>query len=90
VYRKTAGLVLLPAGVVTTTWAGPAAWGGVVAVIWVDEFTVKLVAGVPPKVTAVAPVNAVPMIVTAVPPLVGPMVGWIDAIAGTWGAWYTK
>jgi len=45
---------------------------GTVAVIWVSEFTVKL-AGTRKKVTAVAPVKLVPVIVTVVPivPLAG-------------------
>ena len=41
----------------------------------VAEFTVKLAADVPPKVTDVAPVKLVPVIVTEVPPAVGPAVG---------------
>jgi hypothetical protein len=45
------------------------------AVIEVSELTVKLVAEMPPKVTALAPVNAVPVIVTDVPPAVLPLVG---------------
>ena len=48
----------------------------------VAELTVKLVAAVAPKVTAVAPVNPVPVIVTVVPPGVGPAVGEIDVTAG--------
>ena len=41
---------------------------GAVAVILVLETTVKLVAGVEPKVTAVAPVKLVPVMVMVVPP----------------------
>ena len=52
------------AGVVTVTSTVPAAWAGVVAVIWVAETTVKLVAAVAPKSTAVAPVKLVPVMVT--------------------------
>ena len=37
--------------------------------------TVKLLAGVEPKLTAVAPVKPVPVIVTTVPPATGPEVG---------------
>ncbi len=36
--------------------------------IWVAETTVKLVAAVAPKLTAVAPVKPVPVMVTVVPP----------------------
>jgi hypothetical protein len=46
---------------------------GTVAVICVAEFTLKLVAAMPPNVTLVAPVKAVPVIVTGVP--TGPLVG---------------
>jgi hypothetical protein len=52
---------------------------GTVAVIWVAEFTAKL-ARTPPNRTAVAPVNAVPVIVTAVP--VRPLVGANEEIVG--------
>ena len=55
---------------------------GDVAVIWVAELTVKVVAAVAPKITAVAPVNPVPVIVTVVPPDVGPDVGEIEVAAG--------
>jgi hypothetical protein len=52
-------------------------------VISVADCTVKLVAAAAPKVTSVAPVNAVPVTVTVVPPAVGPDVGEIAVIAGT-------
>ena len=55
---------------------------GDVAVIWVAELTVNPVAGVAPKFTAVAPVRLVPVIVTDVPPVVGPAVGEIDVTVG--------
>ncbi len=45
------------------------------AVIWVAESTVNEVAAVAPKVTAVAPVKPVPVIVTEVPPACGPLFG---------------
>ena len=54
------------------TWTVPAEPAGAVAVIWVEETTVKLVAAVVPKVTAVAPVNVAPVMVTVVPPSVEP------------------
>jgi hypothetical protein len=64
-------LVPVPPGPVTAM--GPvAAPAGTVAVIWVAELTVKG-AGVPPTVTAVAPVNPVPVSVTEAPAL--PVVG---------------
>ena len=40
-----------------------------------SELTTKLVAGVAPKLTAVAPVKRVPVMVTLVPPAVGPKLG---------------
>src|SRR5438309_10722150 len=65
-------LVAVPADVVTRI--GPVvAPLGTVAVITVSEVTVKLAALTPLNVTAVAPVKAVPVIVTVFPtcPLVG-------------------
>ena len=53
--------VALPQGVVTTTLTTTAPWAGVVAVIEVSLFTVND-ADVPPMVTTVAPVKAVPVI----------------------------
>ena len=41
---------------------------GVLQVIVVGLNTKTLVAGIPPNVTEVAPVNAIPVILTAVPP----------------------
>lgn len=67
--------VPLPLGVVTTMSTLPATCAGVVAVIVVALVTVKLAAGALPKVTAVAPVNCLPAIVTTVPPAVGPLPG---------------
>jgi len=60
---------------VTVTSTLPAAWAGLVAVIWVSELTVKLVALVVPNLTAVAPVKPQPVIVTTVPPDCGPLLG---------------
>src|SRR5215813_12767219 len=65
---------LVPPAVVTVMSTVPAFATGETALIDVSPFTVKLAAGVPPKPTAVAPVNPVPPIVTAVPPAVGPEV----------------
>jgi hypothetical protein len=44
-------------------------------VIEVALLTVKSVAGVPPKFTAVVPVKPVPVMVTVVPPATGPDAG---------------
>ena len=56
--------------------------GGEVAVIEVAEMTVTLVALVAPNFTAVAPDNEVPVMVTDVPPVVGPAFGATDVTAG--------
>jgi hypothetical protein len=55
---------------------------GDVAVICVAELTVKLVAAAAPKVTPVATVKPVPVIVTVVPPVAGPDVGEIEVTVG--------
>ncbi|KRB26618.1 hypothetical protein ASD94_14070 [Acidovorax sp. Root70] len=74
-------VALVPPVVVTRTSTVPVP-AGAVAVICVAEFTVKPVAGAAPKLTAVAPVKFVPVMVTDVPPPVGPAVGEIDVTAG--------
>ena len=68
-------VALVPPIVVTVMSTVPAAWAGEVAVMDVALLTVKLVAAVPPKLTALAPVNPVPVIVTDVPPVDGPLSG---------------
>jgi hypothetical protein len=68
---------------VTITFPAPAAWAGVIAVIDEVLTTVNVVASVPPKVTAVAPViKFAPEIVTAVPPLIRPYAGVILLVVG--------
>jgi hypothetical protein len=76
---KSAVLVAEPAGVVTLILPVVAPVG-TVAVIWVAESTWKVVAFVVLKVTVVAPVKPVPVILTDVP--IGPNVGVNDVIAG--------
>lgn len=75
-------MLLAPPPVVTIMLAGPAAEAGVEQVIVVLFTTVRDVALTPPKVTEVAPVNDVPVIVTLVPPSVLPDDGEILAIVG--------
>jgi hypothetical protein len=72
-------LVPVPLGVVTLILpvSAPA---GTVAVILVAESTEKLVAVTPPNFTEVAPVKAVPLMVTTVP--TGPLAGVKDVIVG--------
>ena len=71
----------MPNTVVTLTSTVPVP-AGEVAVIDVAELTVKPVAGVAPKLTAVAPVKPVPVMVTEVPPAVGPVVGVVEVTVG--------
>lgn len=68
--------------VVTVTSTDPADSAGEVAVTWVAEFTVKLVAAVVPNFTALAPVKLVPVMVTLVPPDVGPEEGLTAVTVG--------
>ena len=64
----------MPPAVVTVTSTVPAP-AGEVAVIEVALFTVTLVAAVAPNFTVAALVKFVPVMLTAVPPAVGPLVG---------------
>src|SRR6266508_3284823 len=75
---KFMALVPVPPGVVTLILPVTAPTG-TAAVICVAEFTTKL-ARAPPNRTSVAPVKAVPVIVTAVPVL--PRVGENEEIVG--------
>jgi hypothetical protein len=59
-----------------------AAHGGEIAVICVSESTVKDVAGLAPNITAVAPVKCLPVIMTDVPPVAGPLFGLRPVING--------
>ena len=60
---------------VTVTVTAPALPAGVVAVMVVLFTTTTLVAAVPPKVTVAPAAKLVPVIVTAVPPAVDPVLG---------------
>jgi hypothetical protein len=71
-----------PLGVVTLMSGVLGGEAGAVAVIDVSDVTVKLVAGVPPKSTAVAPVKAVPVMVTDAPPAVVPTTGETTVTVG--------
>src|SRR5262249_20192628 len=66
----------------------PALAAGEVAVIEVSSFTVKVVAPTLPKFTADAPTKPLPVIVTLVPPAIGPEVGSTFATVG--GATYVN
>jgi len=56
--------------------------GGVVAVMVVLLTTVTPVAAVPPKATVAPETKLVPVMVTLVPPVVGPEVGEIEETVG--------
>src|SRR5665213_2262560 len=66
----------------TTIAVLPADSAGAVAVTWVSDTTVNVVAGIEPNVTAVTPVKPEPVTVTLVPPAMGPLVGLIAVIVG--------
>jgi hypothetical protein len=85
-YVKPAGSVpLCPPEFVTTTLTAPAARAGVVAVIEVLFTTTTLVAAAPPKLTPAPAAKPVPVMVTAVPPLVGPELGLTRVTVGGGG-----
>jgi hypothetical protein len=72
----------VPAKVVTVRATVAATCGGATAVMLVSLVTVKLAAGTPPKVTAVAPVKPLPVSVTGVPPLLLPLAGLTAVTVG--------
>jgi hypothetical protein len=91
---KTTLLLLVPVGVVTVTkYVVPVVMAGETAVMLVDPITLTFVAGtvglpaVPPdsstKLTVAPVTKPVPVIVTAVPPDVGPTAGDTKATTGT-------
>ena len=71
-----------PPAVVTTIVFAPADPAGVNAVMEVALTTFTLVAATPPTVTPLAPVKLVPVMVIAVPPVVGPEVGLTLTMVG--------
>jgi hypothetical protein len=81
VNRSALEVAVVPPAVVTCTSTVPEPAGDV-AVIEVGLSTVKLAAAVEPKLTAVAPARSVPVIVTNVPPAVGPALGETAPTAG--------
>ena len=80
IIEKIAVLTAVPFAVVTlmVPFRAPV---GTAAVIWESEMTVKVVAAIPLKATAVAPVNENPEMVTGVPTT--PLAGAKDVIEGT-------
>ena len=71
----------MPPTAVTRTSTVPVP-AGAVAVICVALLTVKPVAAEPPKFTAVALVKPEPLMVTVVPPVLGPVVGEMPVTVG--------
>ncbi len=71
----------LPYGVVTVRLTEPDP-AGATAVIDVEELIVKLVAAAVPNWTWVAPLRFVPVMVTVVPPAVGPRLGLTLVMVG--------
>lgn len=71
-----------PPGVVTVTSTVPALSAGEVTVIAVADSAVMM-PGVAPKLTAEADERLAPLMVTEVPPTVGPLIGLIPVTEGT-------
>ena len=76
-------MALVPPGVVTVTSVTAAAWAGDLTVILVGETREKgVVFFVDPNLTAVAPENPLPVIVTTVLPAKGPLFGVMPVTFG--------
>ena len=76
-------VALAPSGAITCTHTARAVLdGGAIAVIEPSAATVKLLAGVAPKSTAVALARRIPVRWTAVPPAVDPLLGLSDSTIG--------
>jgi hypothetical protein len=67
-------MALVPPGVVTLTSTVPVP-AGEVAVIWDGLLTVKEPAALPPKLTALTTKKLLPLMITLVPPDIGPVFG---------------
>jgi hypothetical protein len=76
----------VPADVVTVISTVPGDSAGAVALMDVALETVNVVAAIPPNFTAIAPVKAVPVIVTKLPPVVNPDGGETPVTTGIAGA----
>jgi hypothetical protein len=82
VYWSAALVEDVPPVLVTVMSTVPADPAGATAVICVAEFTVTLVAVVDPNLTVLPDENPLPVIVTVVPPAVGPAAGLTAATVG--------
>ena len=75
-------ITLAPDAVTTTMSTGPAPLAGDVATMDVSDTTVNVVAATDPNLTADAPEKFEPVIVTDVPPAIGPTAGLTPATTG--------
>src|SRR6202790_5136741 len=75
----------VPPGVVTVTSTVAAASAGEVMEMDVAELTTRPVPATVPNFTTVAPVKPVPVTVTGVPPVVGPLLGLTPVTVGRGG-----
>jgi hypothetical protein len=73
---------LVPLAVVTVTSTVPSEPAGTTAMIWVGPVTVNDLAFVALNLTDIAPIKLVPVIVTDVPPAVGPVLGLMALTVG--------
>jgi hypothetical protein len=73
----------VPAEFVTRMFVDPELRAGEATLIAVSESTVNVGAFVDPKRTCVVPLNPVPVTVTVVPPVVGPLCGATPVMTGT-------
>jgi hypothetical protein len=84
VYWSAALVVLVPPSVATVTSTVPTVPEGAVAVMLDDVLTVYACDGLPvPKSTLEASDRPVPVIVTTVPPVLGPVLGLTPVTVGT-------
>jgi hypothetical protein len=81
VYLSPELSALVPPGFVTMMSTVPALSAGAIAVIWVAVLT-ENEAAVEPNITTLAPMKFVPVIVTDVPPPVGPALGLTPETVG--------
>jgi hypothetical protein len=72
----------VPFAVLTVTSTGPSDPEGVTAVNDVAEVMLNELAATDPKSTVVAPVKLVPVMVTEVPPAIGPEEGLTEVTVG--------
>jgi uncharacterized membrane protein len=86
-YRNATPLLVAEA-VLTVIALTPAEEAGEVAVTVLSEMIVKVVAGIVPKYTLRVLIKPTPVIVTTVPPVVGPAVGVMELITGD--GWNSK